>query len=623
MFRWFNQLKLSYRLLSPNVLYLLLVIAVIFFAVHTRDVVQNASEKQNEMVRLSEDFRNLVLDANNYLNGKTSYQEFLNSHSTFFEQLANNELGLDGEKTKGLFEENERLVGENTRLREEIQHLAASSIAQSDEYIEQTVSRLANKTDRQEVSVLERQVIQGAHQSTSNNLELLILLEQLNVGSGSFDSVKTSLLEMLDQTIEQVDLDIKRLAGTAFAELPVNSKASIVKIIDNVHAIVDNIEAQQSIQDTLIGDMLQGISNLDQTGKTLSGSIFQNIVRYQLNLAWILICVIIVTVGASILFARNISRTLGKTIEGLGAGADQVAAASGQISTASQTLASGSSEQAASIEETSSSLEEMSVMIRTNADNSNQAKGKMVEAKEVVEKVERHMEQMLGAINEITETSRETGKIVKTIDEIAFQTNLLALNAAVEAARAGEAGAGFAVVADEVRNLAMRAAEASRNTTALIDGTIAAVGSGNDIARQAMEAFKENIQNAGQVGSLINEIAEASNEQARGIEQMNEAVSQINTVIQNTAATAEESASAAEQMTAQAETMRGYVAALVELMGGGNQVFPRIEREQPEPMASLPQQSQLKSYQKSLAPETNEVSPRQLIPMEEGDFGDF
>jgi len=159
---------------------------------------------------------------------------------------------------------------------------------------------------------------------------------------------------------------------------------------------------------------------------------------------------------------RSVTGTIGRVVEGLTEGADQVASASAQVSSASQELAEGASEQAASIEETSSSLEEMASMTKQNAANANQANALMNKTRQVVEQANGSMTHLIASMDEISKASEATSKIIRTIDEIAFQTNLLALNAAVEAARAGEAGAGFAVVADEVRNLAMRAAEAAK-----------------------------------------------------------------------------------------------------------------------------------------------------------------
>ncbi|MBN2124769.1 MAG: chemotaxis protein [Deltaproteobacteria bacterium] len=249
-------------------------------------------------------------------------------------------------------------------------------------------------------------------------------------------------------------------------------------------------------------------------------------------------------------------------------GMEQVVSASEQVSTMSRQLAEGASEQAASIEETTSSTEELSSMTRQNAQNAEDAKGMMVEAEQVVAKVNEHMGNMADAINEISKSSEETGKIIKTIDEIAFQTNLLALNAAVEAARAGEAGAGFAVVADEVRNLAIRAAEAARNTTDLIENTVRAVQNGNQLTHSTQEAFRDNVEIAAKVGQLVTEIATASREQAQGIERVNSAIAQMEKVTQLNAANAEESSSASEEMNAQAETMRGAVNELITVVGG-------------------------------------------------------
>jgi methyl-accepting chemotaxis protein len=271
-----------------------------------------------------------------------------------------------------------------------------------------------------------------------------------------------------------------------------------------------------------------------------------------------------------ILVVRSVVGPITRISGGLDAGADQVASASSEVATTSQSLADGAAQQASAIEETSSSLEEMSSMTKRNAENAGAAKELMAETRAIVSKVNDHMIGMASAIQEVTKTSEETSKIVKTIDEIAFQTNLLALNAAVEAARAGEAGAGFAVVAEEVRNLAMRAADAARNTTVLIENTIKVVRKSSELTTQTQEIFKENVEIAGKVGSLVDEIASASQEQSQGIDQINKAVSAMDKVVQDTAASAEESAAAAEELSSQAATMKGMVLDVSSLIMGGS-----------------------------------------------------
>jgi methyl-accepting chemotaxis protein len=230
-------------------------------------------------------------------------------------------------------------------------------------------------------------------------------------------------------------------------------------------------------------------------------------------------------------------------------------------------------------------------------------------------------------MQEISQASEETSKIIKTIDEIAFQTNLLALNAAVEAARAGEAGAGFAVVADEVRNLAMRSAQAAKSTSELIEGTVKKVKGGSEIVSRTNTAFEEVARSTAKASELIGEIAVASREQAQGIGQVNSAVSEMDKVTQHTAATAEETASASEQLSAQAEQMKSMVSQIVAMAGSAQKSGAVHVATPPKGGSKLmaPQKPGIRKATKALSrtSKAQEVSPENLIPFDEDELKSF
>lgn len=298
-----------------------------------------------------------------------------------------------------------------------------------------------------------------------------------------------------------------------------------------------------------------------------------------------------------------IGGALRRVIDGLSEGAEQIAAASSQVSSSSQQLAAGASEQAAAIEETSSSLEEMASMTKQNAENAVQANQLMSEAKEVVSSTNRSMAELTSSMNEICKASEETQRIVKTIDEISFQTNLLALNAAVEAARAGEAGAGFAVVANEVRNLAMRAAEAAKNTADLIEGTVGKIKEGSEMVLRTNSEFGRVSETVVKSGELVGEIAAASREQAQGIDQISRAVTEMDKVTQQNSANSEETASSSEEMSSQAQQMKEFVSELMQLVDGNGSGAKLIEpgfktgrSEQPNALTAPRRQSGLSAW---------------------------
>jgi methyl-accepting chemotaxis protein len=333
---------------------------------------------------------------------------------------------------------------------------------------------------------------------------------------------------------------------------------------------------------------------------------------------------------------RSITKPINKTIEQLSSGSEQVSSASSQVSSSSQQMAEGASEQASSLEETSASMEEMGSMSRQIADNSREANNLSGQSSAAAEKGNEAMQRMSTAIDDIKKSSDETAKIIKTIDEIAFQTNLLALNAAVEAARAGEAGKGFAVVAEEVRNLAMRSAEAARNTNDMIEGSQKNADNGVQVAQEVAESLGTIVTSAQKVTGLINEISAASDEQAKGVDQINQAMSQMDQVTQSNAANAEESASASEELNAQAQELMKVVQNLQEVVGGKGSVVRSTATTtwKHQDKWDQPKTHQMKDHIRTLlhkketrpaakpgngGPKSGKAKPEDLIPLEENE----
>ena len=275
---------------------------------------------------------------------------------------------------------------------------------------------------------------------------------------------------------------------------------------------------------------------------------------------------------------NTIADQLNDTFYQISTSADQVSSGAEQVSNGAQTLAQGATEQASSVEELSASINDVSGQVTQNAEAAKLASDKAGDVGTEMEASNQKMQEMIQAMSEISQSSSEIGKIIKTIEDIAFQTNILALNAAVEAARAGTAGKGFAVVADEVRNLASKSAEASKNTSTLIERSIKAVENGTYIADETAQALLKTVEGAEEVTRIINRIAEASDRQANAIGQITVGIDQISSVVQSNSATSEESAAASQELSSQAQVLKNLVSAVHlrdSVQGGiGSAPFP-------------------------------------------------
>jgi methyl-accepting chemotaxis protein len=239
--------------------------------------------------------------------------------------------------------------------------------------------------------------------------------------------------------------------------------------------------------------------------------------------------------------------------------ADQVTSGAQNVAASSQVISQAATEQAATTEEITASITEIATQTKQNAENATHANNLALAAQDQTTAGNKQMEKMLEAMTAINTSSASISKIIKVIDDIAFQTNILALNAAVEAAHAGQYGKGFAVVAEEVRTLAARSANAAKETTTLIESSIAKVGGGTQIANETAQSLGKIAEGIAKTTALVGDIATASNEQASGITQVNQGIGQIAQVTQTNTATAEQSAAASTELVTQAEILKGMI----------------------------------------------------------------
>ncbi|MFP4032363.1 MAG: methyl-accepting chemotaxis protein [Desulfococcaceae bacterium] len=348
-----------------------------------------------------------------------------------------------------------------------------------------------------------------------------------------------------------------------------------------------------------------------------------------------LVVAILLAVVLTFYFSFRVIRPMSEIISSLSESHSRVIASSETMAASSQALAESASEQASSLEESSASLEEMSSMTGQNAERAEEANRLMKDNQKVVQEADEAASALSDSMADISKSSMETRKIVKTIDEIAFQTNLLALNAAVEAARAGEAGAGFAVVAEEVRNLALRAAEAAKNTADLITGTVENVQNGAELVHRTNEAFGRVTETSLRAIELVEEIAAASREQDQGIGQIAKAIAEIDKLTQQHVSNSEETAAVSHEISVQADRLKENLNRLAELVGrrAGNHAIAigdsarKSHARQKGRALSEGSETSFRGDEQGRSGRKphggREVGARDLVPLDDSDFGDF
>ena len=615
--RWFYNLKISVKLVIGFVVVAL--IAGVVGVVAIVNINKMSALDKDMYERHTATMDDLAIVMSNYQNERVLLRDLmlLDDEETI-QAKKDMMINLDQETDESMDIFEAAIRNEDTKAQFDI---LKESLSGFREYRDNIISLIdkGNKKDAIESLYSDGVAVAEAMESSTDNLFKLKVQRAGESSQSNSDAAKTAITIMLSIIVGGILLSlalgifISRIISKPVNEM-VNAANRLAEGDVNVNV---NSETKDEIGN--LAEAFQKMINNIQTQARVVERIAEGDLSIDVNVR-----------SEADLLNKKLAEMVANNNEVLGniaAASEQVAAGSKQVSDSSIALSQGATEQASSIEQLTASLEEISSQTKLNAKNANQANELAEVAKSNALKGNSQMKEMQKAMEEINESSTNISKIIKVIDEIAFQTNILALNAAVEAARAGQHGKGFAVVAEEVRNLAARSANAAKETTDMISGSISKVAAGTQIADETAVALNKIVEDVAKAADLVGDIAVASNEQATGIAQINQGIMQVSQVVQTNSATAEESAAASEELSSQAELLKSAVSKYT--LKKTRQSYGKYEEMSPEVLKMLENMSKKsKSYyaqETANSFETFQDTPirKEKIVLSDSEFGKY